>query len=174
MNNLSVCLKVFTVVLSCRVLSTTWHFLSISIGLDYWWSPRSIKLCPIPHSLILQKAKEKKYKMISRGLKYYRLSSVQFSCSVVSDSLQPHGLEHARLPCPSPTPRIYSNMSIESVMLSNHLILCHPLLLLPSIFPSIRVFSRESVLHIRWSKYWSFRIQANLIKRFSKGSIDKS
>jgi len=47
-------------------------------------------------------------------------------------------------------------MSIELVMPSNHLILCHPLLLLPSIFPSIRVFSNESVLHIRWSKYWSF------------------
>ena len=47
-------------------------------------------------------------------------------------------------------------MSIESVMPSNHLILCHPLLLLPSIFPSIRVFSNESALHIRWLKYWSF------------------
>ena len=47
-------------------------------------------------------------------------------------------------------------MSIESVMPSNHLILCHPLLFLPSIFPSIRVFSSESVLHIRWPKYWSF------------------
>ena len=47
-------------------------------------------------------------------------------------------------------------MSIESVMPSNHFILCHPLLLMPSIFPSIRVFSSESVLHIRWPKYWSF------------------
>ena len=47
-------------------------------------------------------------------------------------------------------------MSIESVMPSNHLILCHPLLLLPSIFPRIRVFSNESALHIRWPKYWSF------------------
>ena len=47
-------------------------------------------------------------------------------------------------------------MTIESMMPSNHLILCHPLLLLPSIFPSIRVFSIESVLHIRWPKYWSF------------------
>ena len=47
-------------------------------------------------------------------------------------------------------------MSIESVMPSNYLILCHPLLLLPSIFPSIRVFSNESTLHIRWPKYWSF------------------
>ena len=49
-------------------------------------------------------------------------------------------------------------MSIVSVMASNHLILCHPLLLLPSIFPSIRVFSSESDLHIRWPKYWSFSI----------------
>ena len=47
-------------------------------------------------------------------------------------------------------------MSIESVMPSNHLILCHPLLLLPTIFPSIRVFSNESALHMRWPKYWSF------------------
>ena len=47
-------------------------------------------------------------------------------------------------------------MSIESMMPSNHLILCHPLLLLPSIFPSIRVFSSELALHIRWAKYWSF------------------
>ena len=49
-------------------------------------------------------------------------------------------------------------MSIESVMPSNHLILCHPLLLLPAIFPSIRVFSNESLLHIRWPKYWSFSL----------------
>ena len=51
---------------------------------------------------------------------------------------------------------LLKHMSIESVMPSGHLILCHPLLLLPSIFPSIRVFSNESVLHIRWPKYWSF------------------
>ena len=73
---------------------------------------------------------------------------VQFSRSVVSNSLRPHGLQHARLPCPSPTSCILSLMSIESVMSSNHLILCHPLLLLPSISPSIRVFSNESVLHL--------------------------
>ena len=52
--------------------------------------------------------------------------------------------------------RLPKLMIIESVMLSNHLILCHPLFLLPSIFPSIRVFSNESVLYIRWPKYWSF------------------
>ena len=68
------------------------------------------------------------------------------------DSLRPHGLQHARLPC-HPTPRVYSNSCP-----SNHLILCCSLLLLPSIFLSIRIFSNESVLRIRWSKYWSFSI----------------
>ena len=75
----------------------------------------------------------------------------------MSNSLWPHGLQHARLPWPSPTLGVYSDLtSVESVMPSNHLILCHPLLLPPSIFPSLRVFSDESVLCIRWPKYWSF------------------
>ena len=82
--------------------------------------------------------------------------SVQFSRSVVSSSLQPHESQHARPPCPSPTPRVYPNPSIESVMPSSYLILCRPFLLLPSIFPSIRVFSNESTLRMRWPKYWSF------------------
>ena len=79
------------------------------------------------------------------------------ACSVMSDSLRPHGLQHTRPPCPSPTPGACS----KSCPLSQW---CHPtilpsvipFLLLPSIFPSIRVFSNESVLHIRWPKYWSF------------------
>ena len=161
-------------------------------------------------------------------------SSVQFRRSVVSNSLRPHEPQHARPPCPSPTPRVYSNscplsgwchptisssvvpfsscpqsfpasgsfqmrqffasvqcssvqslgrvwlfatpwiathqasmsitssrslpklMPIELVMPCNHLILSWPLLLLPSIFPSIRAFSNESTLHIRWPKYWRF------------------
>ena len=58
-------------------------------------------------------------------------------------------------------------MSIRSVMASNHLILCHPLLLLPSIFPSIRVFSNESVLHIRWPKCWSFSFSISLSNEHS-------
>ena len=58
-------------------------------------------------------------------------------------------------------------MSIESVMPSNHLILCHPLLLPPSILPSIRVFSNESVLHIRWPKYWSFSFSISPAKEDS-------
>ena len=84
-------------------------------------------------------------------------SSVRFSCSVVSDSLQPHEPQHSRPPCPSPTPGVYPHStSIESMMPSNHLILGHPLLLLPSIFPSIRVFPDESAFLISWPKYWSF------------------
>ena len=79
-----------------------------------------------------------------------------FSCSVMSDSLWPHGLQHARLPCPSLSPSLLRFTSIESVMLSNHLVLCHPLLLLPSVFPSIRVFADELALHIRWPNYRSF------------------
>ena len=76
----------------------------------------------------------------------------------MSDSLQPHGLQHARPPCPSPTPRVYSNSCPLNQWChpTKHLILCHPLLLLPSIFPNIRVFSNESALCIRWPKYWSF------------------
>ena len=75
----------------------------------------------------------------------------------MSDSLRPHESQHARPPCPSPTPGVHSLMSIESVMPSSHLILCRPLLLLPPILPSIRIFSIESTLRMRWLKYWSFR-----------------
>ena len=83
--------------------------------------------------------------------------SVQFSCSVMSNSLRPHELQHARPPCPSPTPKFTQThvTSIKLVMPSSHLILCHPLLL-PPIPPSIRVFSNESTLCMRWPKYWSF------------------
>ena len=90
-------------------------------------------------------------------LSYIGFSSVQFSCSVMSNSLWPHGLQHTRPPCPSPTPRVHSNSSpLSPVMPSSHLILCRPLLLLPPIPPSIRVFFNESTLSMRWPKYWSF------------------
>ena len=93
--------------------------------------------------------------------------SVQFSHSVMSDSLQPHGPQQLRLPCPLPTPGDCLNSSIESVMPSNHLILYHPLILLPSIFPIIKVFSNESVLHIRWPKYWGFSCSISPSKEYS-------
>ena len=80
---------------------------------------------------------------------------VRFSRSVVSDSLGPHRLQHARLPCPITNSwSLIKFMSIESVMPSNHLILFYPLLLLS--FPVSGSFSNESVLCIRWPKYWSF------------------
>ena len=92
---------------------------------------------------------------------------MQFSHLVVSGSLQPHGLQHARLPCPLPAPRVCSNSCpFESVMPSNDLILCHPLLP-PSIFPSIRVFSNESVLRTRWPEYWSFSFSISLSNEYS-------
>ena len=69
-----------------------------------------------------------------------------------------HGLQYARLPCLSPSPRACSNSSFKSVMPSNHLILCHPLLLVPSALPSIKVLSNELAVHIRWPKYWSLSI----------------
>jgi len=84
----------------------------------------------------------------------------------MSNSLQPHGLQHARHPCPSPTPGVYLNISTESVMPFKHLNFCHPLLP-PSIFPSIRVFSNESVLRIRWPKYWSFSFNISPSNEYS-------
>ena len=73
--------------------------------------------------------------------------------SVLSNSLQPRGVKHVRLPCPSPPPGACLN---SSLLRSNHLVLCHPLLLLPLIFPSIWVFSNKSGLCLKWPNYWSF------------------
>ena len=88
-----------------------------------------------------------------------QFSSVRFSCSVVSDCLQPQGLQRCQASLSiANSQSLLKLMSIESVMPFNHLILCHPLLLLPPIPPSIRVFSNESALHIRWPKYWSFSL----------------
>ena len=90
-----------------------------------------------------------------------------FSHLVVSNSLRPHGLQHAKLPCPSLSPRVLKLKSIESVMSSIHLLLCHPLLLLLSIFLSIRVFSNESALHMRQLKYWSFSFSISPSNEYS-------
>ena len=90
---------------------------------------------------------------------HHYLHSVQFSHSLVSNTLEPHRLQHDRSPCLSPTPRVYSN--------SCPFILCRPLLLLPSIFPSIRVFSNESFLRIRRPKYWSFNFSISPSSEYS-------
>ena len=84
------------------------------------------------------------------------LSSVRFSHSVVSDSLWPHESPHARPPCPSPTPGVYPNSPASSWWCHPAISSSVPLFYLPSIFPSIRVFSNESTLRMRWPKYWSF------------------
>ena len=105
--------------------------------------------------------------MIKQHYKFWRLAPrlqlqtlkviFQFSCSVVSYSLEPHGLQHTKLPCPSATLGAYTNSCPSGRW-------CHPtipssvdhLLLLPSIFPTIRIFSNESFLPIKWPKFWSF------------------
>ena len=118
----------------CNVSST----LPGAISVSFPSSAPSEALCP-----------KMVWDQCSRSVQF---SSVQLRRSVVSDCLQPHGLQHARLPCPSPTPGAYSNSCPLSQWCHPTISSCFPLLLLPSIFPSIRVFSDESLLHIRWPK----------------------
>ena len=84
----------------------------------------------------------------------------------MSDSLWPHGLQHARLPCPSPSPGACSN-SCPLSQWCHPLILCCPLLLLPSIFPRVRVFFNELALHNRWPNYWSFSFSISPSNEYS-------
>ena len=93
--------------------------------------------------------------------------SVQFSCSVVSDFAAPWTAAHQASLFITNSWNLLKLMSIELVMPSNHLILCRSLLLPPSIFPSIRVFSNQSVLRIRWPKYWSFSFSISPSNEYS-------
>ena len=86
----------------------------------------------------------------------FHFSSVQFSHSVVSNSLRPHELQHARPPCPSPTPGVHPNSCPSNRWCRAAITSCRPLLLLPPIPPGVRVFSNESALRMTWPKYWSF------------------
>ena len=88
-----------------------------------------------------------------------RCSALLFCCSVVSNSLWPHGRQHARLHCPSQPPGVCSGLRPLSRWCHPTVSSCHPLLLLPSIFPSIRVFSDQSALRIRWPMYWSISLR---------------
>ena len=103
--------------------------------------------------------------LLSSSLDLNNFSSVQFSRSVVSNSLQPHGLAARQTSLSIINSRsLLKLISIESVMPSNHLILCHPILLLPSIFSSIRAFSNESVLH---SRVLEFQLQHSPSNEYS-------
>ena len=93
--------------------------------------------------------------------------AVQFSCWVVYDFVMPWTAAHQASLSITNSQSLPKLMSIESVMTSNHLTLCRPLLLLPSIFHSIRVFSNESSLCIRWPKYWSFSFSISPSKEYS-------
>ena len=93
--------------------------------------------------------------------------SSQFSCSVVSDFVIPWTAACQAFLVITISQRLLKLMSIQSVMSSNHLILCHPVLLLPLIFPSFRVFSNQSILHIRWPKYWSFSFSISPCNEYS-------
>ena len=101
--------------------------------------------------------------------KYFRQINcfLLFSRSVVFDSSTPWTAAHQASVSITNSRSLFKLMSIKSVMPSNHLILCCSLLLLPSIFPSIRVFSSESVLHIMWPKYWSFNFSINPSNEYS-------
>ena len=99
--------------------------------------------------------------------KYMYISSIQLSFSRVQLFVTPWTAAHQASLSITNSWSLCKLMSIESVMPSNHLILCRPLLLLPSIFPSIRVFSNESALCIRWPKYWSFSFSISLSNEYS-------
>ena len=96
-----------------------------------------------------------------------QFSSIQFSHSVVSDSATPWTAARQASLSTTNSQSLLKLMSIKLVMPSNHLILCHPLLLPPSVVPSIRVFSNESALCIRWPKYWSFRFSISPSNEYS-------
>ena len=119
----------------------TWPILLSSQILFTSWLPSLLPITPILQATGMQKAFIQLL-FLECWVCHRLFSSVQFSHSVVSDSLRPHESQHARPPCPSPTPGVHSDTSIESVMPSSHLILGRPLLLLPPIPPSIRVFFR--------------------------------
>ena len=110
---------------------------------------RLVKICRIPNMYF-----------------YFLFSSFQLLSHV--QLFATHGLQHARPPLSIANSRsLLKLIAMELVMPSNHLILCGPLLLLPSIFPSIRVFSNESALHIRWPKYWSFSFSISPSNEYS-------
>ena len=139
-----------------RESNETGHCRSHNKRPSYWCQQEQLRFCTF---FYVQESHQ------SRG--YDPFSSVQFSHSVVFDSLWPHGLQQASQAIAN-SQSLLKLMSIESVMPSNHLILCRPHLLPTSIFPSIRGFSSESVLHIKWPKDWSFSFSISPSNEYSR------
>ena len=149
-NTLSKLVIAFLPKSKCLLISWLQSPCTMILVLEKW---KSITVSTLPHSV--------SHRVI--GLDATIFSSVSQLCL----TLQPHGLQHTRLPCPSPTPRVCSNMSPLTLMPFNHLILCCPLLFQSSIFPSISAVSNESILHIRWPKYWSFSFSMSPLIEYS-------
>ena len=137
-----------------EVVTTGWLLYNLQLKFtSSAWSPNhdfEVILDWWCHSLKQMRYSLRKIFILSFKKLPWLLLLLLLSHSAVSNSLWPRKLQHARLPCPSPSAWVCS------CPLSNYVILCCPLLLLPSVFPSIRVFSSESTLHISWPKYWSF------------------
>ena len=160
------------IVLTCVLLASTQFDFSFFFSLFYWdiidCDIGKFKMCKalVWYICILQYDYSSSISWHLYHVTYFRFFSVlrtvmiySLCCSVavMFDSLQPHGLHHTRILCPSVSSRVCSNSCPFSWWHPpNHLILYHPLLLLPSIFPIIRIFSNESALCIRWPKFWHF------------------
>ena len=143
---------------SCNTHCLTWVSLTLAVGYLFTAAPAKCSHCSLPRLLGrgVGPPGHRPWPWAWVALTLLRYS-VQFSHSVMYDSLQPHGLQHDRLSLSiTNSQSLLKLMSTESMMPSNHLIFCPPLLLTPSIFPTIMVFSSESVLHIRRPKYLSF------------------
>ena len=122
------------------------------------------KLWPPSSCRIAEKVKDTQLDLNFRSMTSYWV--LLFSCSDVSDSLQPHELQHARLLCPHRLPK-FAHTYVHWVGDAIQPFILHCPLLLPSIFPSISVFSNESTLHLKWPMYWSFSFSISLSSEYS-------
>ena len=149
---------------------TEWSCLSFKLtynpALSNFMAPTNVVTCHYLHSLLLGRLKTSDISFMFYSYAiiiliyffqlYWDISLAQFSHSIMSDSLWLHGLQHARPPCPSPASRAYLYSCPMSWSCHSTISSSCALLLLPSMFPSIRVFSNEWVLSIRWPRYWRF------------------
>ena len=106
---------------------------------------------------------------VKADLRYLLKLVLLFNCQVVFDSSQPQGLQHTRLPCPSPSPRVCPSSCLLNQWchptISSSVIFCQLLFLLPSVFSSIRVFSNELAIRIRWLEYWLIKQSTQLFRQ---------